>query len=180
MKLIKLLTCLVALCLAFGFIGLAGTWGWQYQTPAGLQVQTEDAAVTQYEHHWRLSWTGINWNRLDALFDAQCTVQDADLPASKLKILIKEWEWHQYPEETSPAPRILSPAGFVQAYTLGWKVFLNLGIDPGQGDRAFCATPVSHELNHLILRHMHNKCWPLGEIGSPSCRQYDLPSPLCE
>jgi len=127
--------------------------GFLHETSGGIGIIAEAGAVSQYATHWNLSWDKIDWGNLDFLWEAQTGVQKSNLSPENLQVFIKEWKWYQYPEETAPKPRFRCSDGrMVQAYyDTKWGVYINLGIDNGQGDKAFCRSPLPHEWNHLIL-----------------------------
>jgi hypothetical protein len=157
---------------------------WKLRTPRGITVKATTKTIAQYETRWGgLFWTEIDWGRLDTIFTA---LNDAHVAAghgpsvnpSKVVISIKEWKMICLKGETPPGkPRIPDPTGvWCQAYyNGGWGISINLGIDTGQGPNAFCLTPLSHELNHLILVKMKSRCKGLGEFGGSSdCSGYDI------
>ncbi len=154
---------------------------WKFVTPRGITIKATAKTIAQYEAHWGLLWGNIDWIRLDTIFDA---LNDFHVKAghgksispSKVVISIKKWKMVLLSGDTPPGkPRILDSTGWCQAgYNEAWGISINLGIDSGQGENAFCLTPLSHELNHLLLFRMRSKCKWLGELGGKNCGGYDI------
>jgi hypothetical protein len=161
---------------------------WVYRTPLGITIMASQKVILQYEEYWGLAWDDIDWDKIEEIF---VYLDDAHVDAGhgksadpdRIKITIKYWKYKIHGDEPFPGkPRIDCGNCWCQAYyNIGWSIGMNLGLDSGQGDRAFCDTPLTHELNHLILFKMKNKCKWLGELDHEFCPGYDiaLPKLLC-
>ncbi len=180
---------IVAAILLVPTLSLAKTW--VHKTPLGITIKASQKTILQYEEYWGLAWDDIEWDRIDEIF---VYLDDAHVDAGhgksinpdRIKINIKYWKYKIYGDEPPPGkPRIsCAGGGWCQAYyNTGWSIGMNLGLDSGQGERAFCDTPLAHELNHLILFKMRNKCKWLCELGGKSCScsgySIALPEFLC-
>ncbi len=169
MKFLKILSFIIGLWIAFVILFESGCFGkdWKHTTPLGIRVQASQVVVNQYEATWG-PWENIDWEVVDDFFLAYNDFYGKTFKAKGLRVVIGEWNnpcidctWGDYPGCVYPRGAAMSTqVGCVQGLFLyPTTIKFHLGKDNGQGESAFCSTPMGFEMARWFLRRMGNPCW---------------------
>jgi hypothetical protein len=152
----------------------------EYVTPLGIRIRASQSTIDQYNRHWYTpdpnvlvypfrphgvwehnvgpEWDGIRWERIDQFYrllrDKHGGVPHSD--PTTLKVVIRLLNYKCLDED----PNSYEMTGCIDGYfPTDNTLWIHLGDDSGQGDRAFCGTALEHELNHYFLRWKGSSYW---------------------
>ena len=160
-KIIKILCFFLAVLLGLLIAEMGHAKTIRFQTSAGIQIVIDPSKIiAPYEQRWGLSWTGIDWEPLDAFFLAyQEYYQSWDLTPDMLSVKIQPFVQCK----GKPGYKMRTPRGCVEGiwpYPPGNSpIWIHLGDDSGQGTNSWCGTALSEEITHWFLYHIGSECW---------------------
>lgn len=132
---------------------------WKMDTPIGIQVQASQKTIKQYEEWWDLPFEP-DLERIDDILKVVENYYGAEVKPWKLRIVIKAWNM-SCPGFAEGITRFISPWGCIQG-SLGVApsntIKITLGRNSGQGEGAYCNTPLAHEIVHWVSRQVGQGC----------------------